>query len=176
MAKKLTVEEGIALWRERERRLRAAQPRSFRGAMRSVFKESRQALDWLVYLRPAKHKRSGLLRRSEKLVWESEFEALLTNDAASEYRRERVVYAWFVALGREAKRKANGVYAWMLNPMNPRPSSAEEWKAARKRGEVGISRTLPAMPPRNWRRRAIAAAKRLIPRAAQRATQEAMRE
>lgn len=163
-----------ALWERRAARLRAQPPRSFGEAMRQVHTQSVSALSREVYGGGKANRRSGDLYRAERLEMRGPLEALLTNDAASEWKGQRSYYAWYVAEGREAQTKASGVYAWMVNPLEPRPASGAEWSAAVQAGRAVISRKIGKVKGRPWRKRAVTEAKRLIPLALQAGTKRAM--
>ncbi len=175
MAKR-EISRAAELWDKRTARLRAQQPRSFGEAMRQVHTHSLAALSREVYSRGDPNRRTGNLRRAERLEMLGPMDAVITNDAASEWKGQRSYYAWYVALGRKAHTKASGVYAWMVNPMEPRPQGAAAWRAAVKAGRAVISRKIGAVKGRPWRKRAVSEAKRLIPLALQAATKRAMEE
>jgi hypothetical protein len=163
-------------WRERAKKLMAAQPKSFRGAMKQVEKADRLQLDRMVYSSLGKGKRSGELRRAEKLEWEDRDTALITNDAASEWNGAKKFYAWWVAEGRKARTKAQGCYLWMTDPRAPRPGNKVAWGIALAMGLAHRTKKMKAMPRRPWRLAAIRAARHFIPLAARQATKEVMED
>ncbi len=163
-------------WRERSKRLMAAQPKSFKSAMNLVHRADRLQLDRMVYSTAGKGRRSGNLRKAEKLEFPSSEEAVITNDAATEWGGKRRFYAWWVAEGSKARTKARGVYAWMVDPRAPRPQNSVAWAIARRMGLAVFARKVRGVQARPWRKAAIRAAQHFIPLAARGATKEAMSE
>ncbi len=170
----MTLEEGHRRWAERAAKIQAATPRTFKGVMRQkVYATSKQELDRLVYMEAGKGKRSGNLRRAEKLEFEGNTMAYLVNDARAVATTGRLtkgkqtgaVYAWFVAEGHKAFTlpKRDKPYVWIA-PQAKKPRFS--------RGPLRI----PAVAPRPWRKKAVEAARTELPKALQRAVDEAMKD
>jgi len=173
-----SLEELGKAYARRERRLALCQPSNFRSAMLQVKQVSVEQMDQLVYSTPAPCKRSGNLRGEERVEFESASAAFLVNAATSEFRGMRRNYARLVHNGHKAADKGSRYYAWMKDPRSPRPTTWEEWLAARNAGLAVLTHRIRATSPRPWRNSAVreARARGLIVRKLQAATAEAMRE
>jgi hypothetical protein len=150
-----------ATLRRRAQKIMQKVPVGFRAAMVVVHEADLAQLDIMVYSRPARRKRSGELRRSEKGgLRVHATEATISNDARSPYGKKEV-YAWYVALGhtvhpgKGAAKRIGGT-----SSLTHARSANGDWQ----------------YPGRNWRRAAIKAAQHFIPLAMKGATAEAMRD
>ena len=170
MAKFHSFAEGQAAWKRRSEVISKARERNFKKGMEQVYVEDMKELKLRV---PGGR---GRLHRAEALRFENKSVALIANNAASVWKGARTVYAWIVAEGKPAMSKAKGVFAWMKNPNEPRPTSGDEWKQAIDSGNAVMSKKVKAVAPRPWRKAAITAAQRILPRAAAAASKEAMEQ
>lgn len=186
---KMTLEQGQARWAVRAAKIAATHPKTFKGVMRQkVYATSKNQLDRMVYAEPSQGKRSGNLRRGEKLEFEGEQTACLVNDARAVATTGRLtkgkqtgaVYAWYVAEGHKAFTlpKRDKPYVWYGKGLSGKRLKrgglklkyGKQWNFSR--GPLHI----PAMKARPWRKKAIEAARTELPKALQKATAEAMKE
>ena len=123
---KMTLAQGQVKWQARHDKLMALQPTSFRGAMRGVFRVDKQWLDKQVYMAQGKGKRSGALRRSERLEYASKFVANIVNDARS------AGVAAYMSMGK----KGGGDITAVLKP-HGRHAEFEAKTGAGRQSEIG---------------------------------------
>lgn len=153
MASKKTPEEIRANWQKRAERLRASVPRSFRSGVRKAWAIDTAQMQQEVYGAGNKwgSPRSATLLRLERYVEVSEKECWITNRAKT---KKGEYYAWWVHDGITSLTAptASGKPAWVwMKGTSPRPRGKAAWKAARKAGQVVVSRKIAARPPRRWR-------------------------
>ena len=153
MASKKTPEEIQASWRKRAERIRASVPRSFKSGVRKAWAIDVAQMQGDVYGSGNKwgSARSSTLLRLERYVDVSEKECHITNRAKT---RGGEYYAWFVHDGVVSQTAPTGggkpAWVWMKGGA-PRPRGKAGWKAARKAGQVVVSRKIAARAPRRWR-------------------------
>jgi len=154
-------------WAAREAYIkRSFKATTFVASMAQVYSQDVHFLMSLVY-GSAKKYRSNTLRKSEIPEWrrgDSEFR--IKNVARS---TDGFNYAFIVAEGypgRNAPTKKHGKkwYAW-VDPPHPRPASHDgpSWRRGLAEGWAHRSKRFAARPARNWRKRAIAEAKKTVP-------------
>lgn len=152
MAKK-TPEEICENNKRRAAKLLASVPRSFRAGVRKAWAIDTSQMQQTVYGGSNKwgSQRSAKLLRDERYVDVSAKEAHITNRAKT---RGGEYYAWYVHDGTRAVSAPTGggkpVWVWMKGN-SPRPTSKGGWKAARKAGQVVVSRKIGARGSRKWR-------------------------
>lgn len=171
----MRLAEGKAKWEQRSGKIKGLQQSHFRKAMQGLEQLSRAELARQVYAKGGQGKRSGLLRRSERVRMTGPLDALLVNDAkaSSQGGGAAPFYAWLVAEGRGAfvLPKRNRPYVWI--------SGRAGGKRGGRRGRGGrqYSRgplNIPEMPARPWRGRAMERGRTLVIQALARATREMM--
>lgn len=156
-----SFEEGKKKWDALAMRFDALTPRTFRGAMQKVENLSKRELASLVYGAPAPaNRRTGQLKQKERLLFEGETAARLSNAASSTWKGVKTNYAAVVAKGKGAMSRVRGRYAWMVNPHMPRPTTLEGWIEAAKAGAAVLARTIKGVPAKPWRDKAIEQAQR----------------
>jgi hypothetical protein len=133
-------------------------PRTFKQFCAQCQQTSVYHLNLMVYGHNSKNRRTGTLKRRERLVWEGDHRALLINDAKS---GTGMPYARSVHGGRRGMsaptKNFRMAFAWMWNRAahRPGPDDAKGWRRAVKAGRAVVTKQVGPSAAKPWRERMI---------------------
>lgn len=156
-----TPEELEKAWQNRLAMLRNTLPRTYRNWCAKCQQASVTWMNKLVYMRNAANRRTGALKRSERIVFYGIFTAALVNRTQSLWMGESYPYALAVHGGRKAMsaptKRGRKAFAWQWNRASkrPGPNDGKAWRAAVKAGKAVVTPNVGPSDPRPFRERMI---------------------